>query len=456
LAIDVRPRLNEEQGAKERRSPLERGVTAGGASAGRRRARLPPLKRTLLFSIGILYIGIIVLAALALFWALAGEDTTRSGLLFAVALLGVGVVFLYAIGGGLLRRTLLEPMEHLVRDAQRIADGDYRHRIGSADTLEFQALSDAVNEMAARLIKDQGALAENIRSLEETNRELIEASDEVVRSARLASVGTLASGIAHEIGNPLSAIIGFVDLARHRLERGSADPEILDSIKEEARRIDGIVRSLLDYARPREERTRPVDTVEVVARVRTLLENQGRFDRVQASWVLPESAPPVAMNPQELEQVLVNLLLNAVDALDGQQDGSVEIRVRVLDGAEVRAPARREGDPPGVNYSHRRRISWNAGGLRVNSLQTAHRIVEVSVTDNGPGIKPDDLERLFDPFFTTKEPGKGTGLGLAVCVRLVEAMGGKIEGINVPGGGAAFIVRLPALPSEEVEDGPAH
>ncbi|MEZ4417451.1 MAG: ATP-binding protein [Gemmatimonadota bacterium] len=411
-----------------------------------------PFKRTLLFSIAILYVSVLALAALSLYLVLPALDSVPRAILFAFALLGLSVGFLWAFGGALLSRTLLGPLDQLVSDTQRISAGDYRHRIAPVNTEELAALSEAVNAMAARLIHDQELLSENVRSLEETNRELIEASDEVIRSARLASVGTLASGIAHEIGNPLSAVIGFVDLAKSRSERGVFDPDLLQSALEEARRIDGIVRSLLHYARPRDEQRRPVDPVEVVLRVRNLLENQGRFERVKVIWTLPDEAPLVEMNPQELEQVLVNLLLNAIDALDGSKEGRIEVRLDVVEGEVYRAPSRRESDPPGVNYSHRRRISWDAGGLRVEPLQTTDRIVTITVQDNGPGIPEDHLPQLFDPFFTTKEPGKGTGLGLAVCSRLVEGMGGRIEGGNNPEGGARFTVRLPVgLETDEDE-----
>ncbi|MCA9737195.1 MAG: ATP-binding protein [Gemmatimonadota bacterium] len=404
-----------------------------------------PFRRTLLLSIGILYVSLLALAAVSLYLMLPWLGSVARGILFAFALLVLSVGFLWAFGGALLSRTLLGPLDRLVSDAQRIAGGDYRHRITPAPTAELAALSEAVNAMAARLIHDQELLAENVRSLEETNRELIDASDEVIRSARLASVGTLASGIAHEIGNPLSAVIGFVDLARSRSERGVIDPDLLQSALEEARRIDGIVRSLLHYARPRDEQRRPVDTVEVLLRVRNLLENQGRFDLVPVTWSLPQETPPVEMNPQELEQVMVNLLLNALDALEGRKDARIWVSVDVMDGELYRAPSRRESDPPGVNYSHRRRISWDAGGLRVEPLQITERIVTITVRDNGPGIPEDHVPQLFDPFFTTKEPGKGTGLGLAVCSRLVEGMGGRIEGGNHEEGGARFLVRLPVV-----------
>ncbi len=419
-------------------------TAATGPRTGR---RLSPLRQTLLYSIGILFVLTVVLASVALVVFSPSLDNPRGAFLFSLVLLAASLVVLMGFGGLLLQKALLDPVHELVRDAQRIAGGEYRHRIGPANTAELQSLSDAVNAMAARLIHDQELLAENVRSLERTNRDLVEASNQLVRSARLASVGTLASGIAHEVGNPLSAIIGFVDLAKHRLARGEQDPELLDSIMEEAHRIDRIVRSLLSYARPRDEVAKPFDATVVLARVRDLLETQGRFDTVVVAWSVGGDVPLVLMDPHRLEQVLVNLLLNALDALEGRDDPKVEVSIRVEDGAALRLPAHREDDPPGIDYRHRRRLA--ASGVLVDALQLAERIVSISVVDNGPGIDPAHLDQLFDPFFTTKAPGKGTGLGLAVCARLIEGMGGRIEGGNHPDGGARFVIRLPATDGED-------
>jgi signal transduction histidine kinase len=292
---------------------------------------------------------------------------------------------------------------------------------------------------------DRDLLQQNVASLDRTNRELIEARAEVVRSARLASVGTLAAGIAHEVGNPLGAIIAYTDLARSRARRGELDPEILDSIRSEAERIDRIVRGLLDYARPSDEGVGPEPAGPVLDRVRDLLEAQGKLLGIDARWELDPDTPEVAMNPHRLEQVVVNLVLNALDAMEGSEVRTLHVRAYGDRGELEDLPYRRAGDPPGINYMHRRRISRDEGGRGVDPLFVAERVVVIEVVDNGPGIREDDLDQLFDPFFTTKEVGRGTGLGLSICARLVEGMGGRIEAGNAPEGGARFVVRLPAV-----------
>jgi signal transduction histidine kinase len=354
------------------------------------------------------------------------------------------VVFLF--GRAILGRTLLRPLSHLVDDVKTIASGRYEHRVGADQAKDLQPLADSVNGLAERLIQDRVLLAENVRSLDDTNRQLVEARAQVVRAARLASAGTLASGIAHEVGNPLGAILAYVDVARSRAGAEGRDTEILDSVREEALRIDRIIRSLLDFARSEERETLPQDPWPVVEKVRDLLDAQGRLEGVQTTWEALGDVPEVLVDAQRLEQVVLNLLLNALEAVEGVESKEIGVILRVEEGPAVAFPARRRSDPPGVNYSHRRRVAGDAEPRRLIPLATAEAVVTLSVEDNGPGLDPKHFESVFDPFFTTKEPGKGTGLGLALSAQLVEGMGGEIEVSNRAGGGAVFTVRLPGLP----------
>jgi C4-dicarboxylate-specific signal transduction histidine kinase len=180
-----------------------------------------------------------------------------------------------------------------------------------------------------------------------------------------------------------------------------------------------------------------------LADVRELLTNQGKLDGVEVEWDVSPDAPGLVTEPHRLQQVVVNLLLNAIDALE--KTASPKIRVRLADeeGELTRLRPRREDDPPGVNYMHRRRIADDEVGI--DPVARAMRVTVIEVSDNGPGIDPDAVERVFDPFFTTKEPGKGTGLGLSICARLVEGMGGQIEASSGPEGGARFEIRLPGI-----------
>ncbi|MGD8318977.1 MAG: ATP-binding protein [Gemmatimonadota bacterium] len=407
-----------------------------------------PLRRELLSSFGILFAGGVLFAGMGLAFLLPGLESPGEGILYVVILVVADLGVLFIFGSAMLKRSLVAPLERLASDARRIAEGDYHHRPEPLPRLELDHVRKSVNAMADRLIADQEVLAENVASLERSNDELIQARNQVIHTARLASVGTLAAGIAHEVGNPLGAIMAFVDVARARMADEGGDPELLDSIREEARRIDRIVRGLLDYARPKEAQASPASPADVLDRVRDLLENQGKLDLVEASWEIDPRAPDVVMEPHRLEQVLVNLLLNALDAMRTAVSPQIVVRLSVEQGTAATLPTRRADDPPGINYMHRRRVAHDEGGKGINPLFTAHHVVVIEVEDSGPGIPEDDWDAVFDPFFTTKEPGQGTGLGLSICARLVEGMGGHIEVGGSPLGGARFIIRLPGAPEQ--------
>jgi signal transduction histidine kinase len=187
------------------------------------------------------------------------------------------------------------------------------------------------------------------------------------------------------------------------------------------------------------------DTLELMA-------TQGKLTGIALTVELvgDQEMPAVRGDPYQLQQVMVNLLVNAVDALTETKEPKIEVSTNVGVYEKPRVPyARRRDDPPGIDYSHRRRLARIAApNLDPIALETG-RVVEIAVSDNGPGVDADVLDQIFEPFVTTKEPGKGTGLGLAVCARLVETMGGNVRARSAPGEGATFYVALPAAPREK-------
>ncbi|MEX2529000.1 MAG: ATP-binding protein [Gemmatimonadota bacterium] len=374
--------------------------------------------------------------------------TPGSGLLLVLVLVAADLVVVFLFSRHLLNRAVLKPVDRMVESAERIAGGELDHRIPPQSGDELHRLGESMNAVAQNLIRNQRLLEENVASLDRTNRELVEATQEVVRSARLASVGTLAAGVAHEVGNPLGAVLGYLDVARRRAQRGEPVDELLEATRAEAMRIDRIIRSLLDFARPpRGGQEGSLSPWELTQRVRSLLETQGKLQGIRVEWEVDRALAPPASDPQFLEQVLVNLVLNAVDAVEGTDDPWIRVRLG-REGSEAAGPDRdglpyrRENDPPGVNFAHRRRWQQVRAGIPDVPEGTAGFLLLV-VEDGGRGLPSGGEGQLFDPFFTTKEPGRGTGLGLAVCARLVAEMGGEIRGETVPDRGARFIVRIP-------------
>ncbi len=401
-------------------------------------------RRELLVALSVLISAAILISAVALVVVFPRLDSPAQDLLFIAGLITINLAVVLGFGHRFLQRAFVRPVERMVRDAGRIADGDLQHRIGEMPSAELEQIRTSVNALADRLVDDQERLAENVRSLDETNAELVTTRDELIRVARLASVGTLASGIAHEVGNPLGALVGFADLARMRAEREGRDTEVLEAIRVEADRIDRIVRTLLEFGRDRDSESEPVPVPPIVDKVRDLLESQGRVADVDLKCEVEPDVPPVAGRAQHVEQILLNLALNALDAMEETGSPELAIALSTEPGGYRQGPKRREDDPDSVDYSHLRRVATDRGPAGPDALHTAEQIVVLSVRDNGPGIAPEQVNRLFDPFYTTKNPGKGTGMGLAICARLADGMGGRIDLESAPDGGAIFKVRFPA------------
>ena len=324
-----------------------------------------------------------------------------------LALAGVGLaIAAFVVWGAssMLVRRVARPVDRILeaaRDLQDGAPGELPLLGDSGIGLDRAAL--AFERTAAALSEERSRLASKVSELTAANAALAAARASLVRSEKLATVGRLAAGVAHEVGNPLGAVSGYAERARARLP-ADADPEVRDALERilvAADRIDRIVRDLLDFARPAPLEVRAVGVGGAVDAALRLAAVQARFRGVTASVELPADLPPVLADERHLSQVLLNLLLNAGDAMAGQ--GRVTVRGRRDGGA-----------------------------------------VEIAVTDTGPGIPPEDLPRVFDPFFTTKEPGQGSGLGLAICHSIVESLGGSIDATSPPGQGATFVVRLRA------------
>lgn len=386
------------------------------------------LRTELLFNLAFLAAAALLLA----FWV--SRILERSGLAtgVVVVLLGIAVVAFVLLGNYLIERQVLRPLAGIVNSAKSIAAGEFERRVPEEGPEEIAALARALNELTDQLLHNQDKLAENVRSLDETNQRLTEAYSDLVQAEKMASLGHLAAGVAHEIGNPLGAALGYVALQKRR----GGDPELVEGMEREVRRIDRIVRELLDYARPNGAEAEDVDVNESIGRVVHLLREQGWLSGVDLDLDLEEVLPPIAADPHRLDQIFVNLLRNAETAMSGE--GRLEVRTR----RELYEPARsvairRADDPPGINYAHLRRAR------SARTLQPRREVVRITVTDTGPGIDEQVLKSIFDPFFTTTGPGEGTGLGLAIVAGTVAEFGGRIEASSPQGGGAVFNLWLP-------------
>ena len=412
-------------------------------------AERPTLRRELIAAFVLVFTGAFLVASTGVLMLMPRLDSPAQSAIYVLIILVLDVAIFAVFGHFLVTRRVLQPIDRLVAGAEAISQGDLAARAPESETREINRLAQALNNMAERLLSDQEKLAANIRSLDDTNLLLTEARNAMVQAEKMASAGRLGAGIAHEVGNPLGAIIGYLGI----LKRNAAprDLELLESAEREAHRIDRIVRGLLDYSRPREAHTHALDVNKVIHDTIELVSTQGKFKTVELDVELVDKAPDVLGDPYQLQQVLVNLLVNAADALEDRPNP----RVRIITIARLHRPARalqarRKDDPPMLDYTHRRRLHAPPRALLADPGEPGGQVVEIVVEDNGPGIPADLVDQVFEPFVTTKEIGKGTGLGLAVCARLIEGMGGIIKVDAVPeGDGATFRIVLPAATAEQ-------
>jgi hypothetical protein len=411
-------------------------------------AERPTLRRELIAAFVLVFTGAFLVACTGVLVLLPRFESVAQSAIYILIILILDIGIFALFGHFLVTRRVLQPIDRLVAGAEAIAQGDLEARAPAGETREINRLAQSLNNMAERLLSDQQTLADNIHSLDETNKLLTEARNAMVQTEKMASAGRLGAGIAHEVGNPLGAIIGYLGLLKRQATAG--DLELIESAEREAHRIDRIVRGLLDYSRPREAHTHAVDVNKVIHDTVELVSTQGKFKTVALDLQLAERTPDVLGDPYQLQQVLVNLMVNAADALEDAR----EPRVRVSTIARKHRPAqalraRRKDDHPMVDYTHRRRLHAPPRALLADPGEVGGDVVEIIVEDNGPGIPADLIDQIFEPFVTTKEIGKGTGLGLAVCARLIEGMGGIIKADAGPeGDGATFRIVLPAATAD--------
>jgi len=311
-------------------------------------------------------------------------------ILLGIALAGglISMAFSYHVS-----RRISAAVHRLVSASRELTHGNLGVTVRLETGDELEDLAEAFTTMAAALQARDEQLKEQART-------------RLMQSERLAITGQLAAGVAHELNNPLQGILAYSHLLLELLPVDHPVRDTLQKIADQANRSREIIRGLLDFARPRPPQVKPVDLNAVLQECVALVENQAMFHNIRVTRRLQPDLPPAVADPAQMQQVFMNLIVNAAEAMEG--GGELTLVTRVV--------------PPGR--------------------------IEVECTDTGHGISSEHLEHIFDPFFTTKAPGRGVGLGLAISYGIIREHRGTIGVHSTVGRGTTFTIVLPAATSE--------
>lgn len=363
-----------------------------------------------------------------------------------ILLIVLDSLVLIVFGSFLLSRVLVKPLKDLAGLTKRISQGDLDQTIEVASTNEIGQLVQSFNRMTEQLREKQKKIEVHLQSLELANKKLKQAQEELIRTEKLASIGRFAAGVAHEVGNPLGSILGYTNIIGREDATREEIKDYVKRIEKEIERIDWIVKELLNFARPSKLEVHEIDANRIIEEVLSLLSYQKSFKNIKTQLFLQPNLPRIFGNESQLSQVMINIIMNAVDAMPNGGILKIETEEHMVEKeAESRInfpyPLRRKDDPLGTDYSHLR--NPDPFSLFFTKFSTGDRLVKITIADNGIGIKAEDKEKIFDPFFTTKDPDKGTGLGLSISLRIVESFGGEIKVKSEIEKGTTFEIYFP-------------
>jgi len=332
---------------------------------------------------------------------------------YVAGYLGVNLLILLVVGFFRFRRTIFHPLENLIRLTDSYSDESGVPFLALQGGDELAQLAGSMQQMLGRIKADREKLQQHVASLQKVNQQLLATREEMVRTEKLSSVGRLAAGLAHEIGNPIGIVQGYLSLIRQPDVSDQEKREFCERAEHELQRISQLVRQLLDLSRPASGIKEEVDVHQVLHEVLALLQPQPLLDGIEVLTIFTAEDVVVYGNGGQLLQVFLNCLINAADAIrakGGDGRGRIEISTESFDAL-------------------------------------AEPSMRITIFDNGTGLVQETAANAFDPFFTTKEPGQGTGLGLSVSYALIKAIGGNISLANREGGGAVVSIVLPVMKS---------
>ena len=344
----------------------------------------------------------------------------RSTQRMIIIYLFINFLIILLFGTYRLFRMVIRPIHRYIKISESFVDAGHFDFFPEKKQNEFSRLSVSLNRMLRRIDDDTQKLHASLKTIEQANQELKNAQNEIIRAEKLASIGRLSAGIAHEIGNPIGIVLGYLGLLKTKIITAD-DKEGRDYIsraENEINRINVIIRQLLDFSRIVPVDISEVSIHDVIYDITDMATHQPFTGDIKIETDLNASTDTVYADYHQIYQVLMNLLINAADSIN-QSDRSSQGVIRF--STQLISPDRDE----------------------------SRQMLVLKIEDNGAGIDDAHMDKLFDPFFTTKEPGKGTGLGLSVCYMIMEQVGGTISVLSTPGKGTTIVLQFPLFENRQ-------
>ncbi|MBU0664471.1 MAG: hypothetical protein KJ990_08015 [Proteobacteria bacterium] len=339
-------------------------------------------------------------------------DQVSQGRHIAYIYLFVNTIILTTIGLFRFIHVVVRPIEHLVTLTDTYQSDNNSPFLSDQEGNEFGQLSISLNRMLHRIDNDRQKLRETVVSLEKANEQLLATQQKMVQTEKMAAIGRLAAGLAHEIGNPIGIVQGYLELLGHSGLSKEEQQQFSSRSMQELERINRLIHQLLNFSRARTDDSENTEIHPLLQELIDMLQAQKKLAGLEFQLHLDAECDRAAADSESLHQVFLNCLLNAIDAINE------------------------------YNVPHKGKIGLSTINT---SNDTGKPFIQITIEDNGVGIKDTDKDSLFDPFFTTKEPGKGTGLGLSVSYALIEGLGGQMWITGKEGQGAKVFMLLPLL-----------
>ena len=332
----------------------------------------------------------------------------------------INTAILTFIGIYRLSKVYFQPLARLARRAEDYREDDEMLFSVRKEDNELHKLSGSLNSMLRRISADREKLRSTVNSLERANLELKKAQEDIIRAEKLASVGRLSAGIAHEIGNPIGIVMGYLELLKQKDIPAAEKKEYIHRTEEEIERINTIIRQLLEISRPSSAGLRAVSVHDLIDDIAQVLNVQPLMSNIELECCLEAQNDKILADSNQLRQVFLNLIINAADAISSE----------------------------GKAANGKLRIQSSLAGEKEQQSEDRQNYLKIMFIDNGPGIPEENIGNIFDPFYTTKDPGKGTGLGLSVSFMIVEGFGGKMTVNSKVGEGTTLTLLLPLIENE--------